>query len=703
MMPFGGIVSKLMTDRLKASGAGSHDHPYKYMNQDYESLKRQCLERGTLFQDPYFPAITSSLGYNDLGPGSSNIEGVVWKRPKEIVEDPQFIVEGATRTDIRQGRLGNCWVLCAITSLTMNEHLLHRVVPHGQSFQDDYAGIFHFQIWQYGEWMDVVIDDRLPVRKSKLMFVRSAEGSEFWSPLLEKAYAKLNSSYEAIRAGNIIEALENFTGGVGEIYNLDNLPSGMHIIVKKALEKRSMMGCFIETRSEFAIEAEAKNLVLLHAYSVTGLKQVNYKGSKVDLIRLRNPWGKTEWSGAWSDNSPEWNELDPSERNKLQLKMEDGEFWMPFSEFLKLFSVLEICNLTPDDLYEADVRTWHTAMYEGSWRRGSTAGGCKDNPDTFWMNPQYKITLLEEDGAQMLSTVLVAIMQKNIRRGYQFGEKMHEIGFAIYEIPEEFKGLQNTHMKKDFFQTNESCTENYRKLHEVTERICLPHGEYIIVPSTRSPDLNADFVLRIFTEKQSDLIELDEEVSADLPDEVGEDHVTLTEEDVEDSFKKTFQELSGEDMEISVFELKTVLDKEITKNKELKMDGFSMESCRQMVNLMDNDGSGMLGIVEYHILWNKIQKWLTVFRQYDLDNSGTMNSYELRLALETAGFKLNNQLIQVLVTRYSDNDLGINFDNFVCCLVKLEAMFRFFKAMDQKGTDTVTMNMKEWLTLTMCG
>lgn len=86
-----------------------------------------------------------------------------------------------------------------------------------------------------------------------------------------------------------------------------------------------------------------------------------------------------------------------------------------------------------------------------------------------------------------------------------------------------------------------------------------------------------------------------------------------------------------------------------------------------------------------------------------------MSSYEMRLAVEAAGiillmitlnnyllyahshgwemwpfllfwlsscvgFKLNNRLNQILVARYAENEM-IDFDNFICCLVKLESMF----------------------------
>lgn len=704
MMPFGGIASKLKIERLKASGVGSHDCAVRYQNQDYESLKQQCRESGSLFEDPNFPPIGSSLGFKELGPGTSKTKGVQWKRPHDIADDPQFIVGGATRTDICQGALGDCWLLAAIGSLTLNEDLLHRVVPHGQGFQDDYAGIFHFQIWQFGEWVDVVIDDRLPVKDGELVFVHSAECSEFWSALLEKAYAKLNGSYEALSGGSTTEGFEDFTGGVAEMYELRKAPRNLDKIIKRALDRGSLLGCSIDITSAFDMEAVTfKKLVKGHAYSVTALREVNYMGGVEKLIRIRNPWGQVEWTGAWSDNSSEWNEVDPSEQEDLQLKMEDGEFWMSFQEFLRQFSRLEICNLTPDALDKDRQSKWHSTLYDGTWRRGSTAGGCRNNPATFWINPQFKVTLLEEDDDpddnELACSFLVALMQKNRRKERKVGQDMHTIGFAVYEVPDEFRGCQNVHLKKDFFLRHQSCarSETFINLREVSTQIRLPPGEYIIVPSTFEPHKEADFVLRIFTEKHSDIQELDEEVSADLPEEE-----ELTEDDVDDSFKAMFRQLAGEDMEISVFELKTILNRVVAKHKDLKTDGFGMEACRQMVNLMDKDGSGKLGVVEFQILWNKIRQWLTAFRQHDLDKSGTISAYELRIALEGTGYKLNNKLIQVLVARYADSDMGIDFDNFVCCLVKLEAMFRFFKALDQ-GEGTAEMSLGEWLTMTMCG
>lgn len=76
-----GIAAKLQHNRDRAHGIGTNAHAVKYLNQDYECLKRDCLDRGTLFVDPYFDAEPSSLGFKELGPNSLKVRGITWRRP----------------------------------------------------------------------------------------------------------------------------------------------------------------------------------------------------------------------------------------------------------------------------------------------------------------------------------------------------------------------------------------------------------------------------------------------------------------------------------------------------------------------------------------------------------------------------------------------------------------------------------------------
>ncbi|XP_032746989.1 calpain-1 catalytic subunit isoform X2 [Rattus rattus] len=565
-----GVSAQVQKQRDKELGLGRHENAIKYLGQDYENLRARCLQNRVLFQDDAFPPVSHSLGFKELGPNSSKTYGIKWKRPTELLSNPQFIVDGATRTDICQGALGDCWLLAAIASLTLNETILHRVVPYGQSFQEGYAGIFHFQLWQFGEWVDVVVDDLLPTKDGKLVFVHSAQGNEFWSALLEKAYAKVNGSYEALSGGCTSEAFEDFTGGVTEWYDLQKAPSDLYQIILKALERGSLLGCSINISDIRDLEAITfKNLVRGHAYSVTDAKQVTYQGQRVNLIRMRNPWGEVEWKGPWSDNSYEWNKVDPYEREQLRVKMEDGEFWMSFRDFIREFTKLEICNLTPDALKSRTLRNWNTTFYEGTWRRGSTAGGCRNYPATFWVNPQFKIRLEEVDDADDYDSresgcsFLLALMQKHRRRERRFGRDMETIGFAVYQVPRELAG-QPVHLKRDFFLANASRaqSEHFINLREVSNRIRLPPGEYIVVPSTFEPNKEGDFLLRFFSEKKAGTQELDDQIQANLPDEK-----VLSEEEIDDNFKALFSKLAGDDMEISVKELQTILNRIISKRR----------------------------------------------------------------------------------------------------------------------------------------
>uniref|UniRef100_A0A4W4HR96 Calpain 8 n=1 Tax=Electrophorus electricus TaxID=8005 RepID=A0A4W4HR96_ELEEL len=632
------ITKALSRKQDREDGLGNNDNAVLFNAQDFQKLRRECLDRRTLFCDPTFPATWTSLGYNQLGRYSSKTMGLEWKRPTELCSNPQFILDGATRTDIRQGELGDCWLLAAIASLTMDKEILARVVPPEQSFTESYAGIFHFQLWQYGEWVDVVIDDRLPTRNGELLFVHSAEGNEFWSALLEKAYAMVNSSYEALSGGTTTEGFEDFTGGIAESYELSDAPPTLFNIIRKALSLGSLLGCSIDITSSAETEAVTRQkLVKGHAYSVTGAEVVHMYGSPVQLVRIRNPWGQVEWTGAWSDNSKEWDRVLPEEKSKLDYSAEDGEFWMAYSEFLQQYSKLEICNLTPDTLSSDSVGRWSFHQFEGTWRVGCTAGGCRNNPATFCSNPQFVIKLEDvdddpHDGVDGCS-FLVGLMQKDGRKERQFGRDLNTIGFAIYKI----KGLTNVHLGPNVLLREKSVamSNTFINTREVCSRFKLPPGEYVIIPSTFEPHCKGSFILRVFTEKQAT--------------------ENISKLDVDPHFQHLFKQLAGNAICQGTF--------------SVSIRGFGLDVTQK-------DGSGTLGLLEFHTLWMKMQKYLEIFKHRDTDHSGTLSSHEMREALAEAGKEYLEHILQVIVSRYADQQSAIDFDCFVGCLIRLEMLFR---------------------------
>ncbi|XP_024269389.1 calpain-9-like [Oncorhynchus tshawytscha] len=660
----------------------------------FEQLRQECLQKKKLFEDPDFPACDSSLYYSQSVP--INFE---WKRPGELCENPEFIVGGADRTDICQGALGDCWLLAAIASLTLHKETLTRVVPNDQGFDRSYAGIFHFQFWQHNRWLDVVVDDRLPAVRNRLVLVHSASNNEFWSALLEKAYAKLNGSYESLKGGSTLEAMEDFTGGVGETYETKSAPTDLFNIMKKAYDRGSMMGCSIDITSSAESEAQtASGLVKGHAYSITGLEEVNYRGKKVKLIRIRNPWGQVEWNGAWSDESREWNVIDSSEKKRiLQNSMDDGEFWMEFEDFKANYDKIEICNLTPDSLTDDTKRKWEVNMFEGNWIRGSTAGGCRNFIDTFWTNPQFKLTLLHADDNNDKCSVVIALMQKNRRALRKEGLDLQTIGFALYEAPAD-----EDHLGKDFFRYNGSKarSKTYINVREISERFTLPPGNYLLVPTTFQPHDEADFIIRIFSEKAAGTMEMGNTVDADLPDPP---MPSLPEEetDEEKGLRRMFEKIAGSDQAISARELQQVLNGVLSRRREIKFDGLSLNTCHSIINLMDVDNSGQLEFQEFKVFWEKMKKWIMLFISYDTDRSGKMSSYELRIALKAAGMHLNTKLLQLLGLRFADENYDIDFDDYLTCIVRLENMFRVFQALDQSKTGQVNMNILQFLLLSM--
>ena len=90
-----------------------------------------------------------------------------------------------------------------------------------------------------------------------------------------------------------------------------------------------------------------KGLVPGHAYSLMAAKKAKLKnGSIAELVQIRNPWGKMEWNGDWSDHSAKWNDLAQTERKMFDTSDDnDGSFWMSFDDWMREFETLDICYL----------------------------------------------------------------------------------------------------------------------------------------------------------------------------------------------------------------------------------------------------------------------------------------------------------------------------------------------------------------------
>lgn len=59
-------------------------------------------------------------------------------------------------------------------------------------------------------------------------------------------FLRLHGSYESLKGGNTLEAMEDFTGGVTEFFELSEAPKDLYTIMRKALERGSLMGCSID-------------------------------------------------------------------------------------------------------------------------------------------------------------------------------------------------------------------------------------------------------------------------------------------------------------------------------------------------------------------------------------------------------------------------------------------------------------------------
>jgi len=117
------------------------------------------------------------------------------------------------------------WLISSCAAVATVPEYINIVIPkEGQSFEkSEYTGIFHFRFWRFGEWVDVVVDDYLPVdsESNNLIYCHNNKDSnEMFGPLLEKAFAKMNICYEFLEVGDAVDAMIDMTSGISERFRV---------------------------------------------------------------------------------------------------------------------------------------------------------------------------------------------------------------------------------------------------------------------------------------------------------------------------------------------------------------------------------------------------------------------------------------------------------------------------------------------------
>lgn len=490
---------------------------------EYDRIRDDLLKAGEedgktyIYVDEIFPANQRSL----WKPGMKVDDDwgyIRWERPHKISSNPHLFRDGISSEDICQGMVGNCWFLASCAAIARSKTRMKLVIPPGQRFirEPGYAGVFHFRFWRFGDWVDVVVDDKLPVLGGKLCFGRSSDMNEYWLPLLEKAYAKLNGSYKALEGGKTSDALEDLTGGMAVVYDLgDKTPSNLRRILSKALRNGTFVCAGITGSGGEQVDTHT-GLISSHAYSVLKFAKVSlHHGRRDYLVKMRNPWGgRFEWKRAYSDSSSAWSNVIEEDKERLGVADEDnGEWWMTYDDFTRYYSDVTLCTIGPDFNRDGEATgdRWLLSTIKGSWISRKNAGGSRNNVAAYSKNPQYRIRLIEPDDfdpredepkSEGKCTLVVGLMQIDKRA------KNQDNLFLAFNI---YKHEDTERLDKRYFSYNREVVGSgiYKNIREVTVTVQLPPGNYVLVPSTFREGGESEFLIRIFTEKPITVKELD--------------------------------------------------------------------------------------------------------------------------------------------------------------------------------------------------
>ena len=125
---------------------------------------------------------------------------------------------------------------------------------------------------------------------------------------------------------------------------------------------------------------------------------------------------------------------------------------------------------------------------------------------------------------------------------------------------------------------------------------------------------------------------------------------------------------------------------------------FSMATTEKMIRMFDRDGQGQIEFPEFQQLNGFIMNMSNAFRSRDADGSGTLQGHEVRAALASSGYQLQEQTFQSLMRRFDPERAGgLKFDDYIGLSCLLGTASNVFARQDPGRTGSATFRFDEFV------
>ena len=345
-------TKKKKTKKLESSSNSDINFPSIENFQNLKTFLNQSPPQpGSQWIDDIFPpnntSISNSQKFTDLFESEDNdidLSEIEWKRISEIYEEPQLFSGEINTKKIINGKINSSYFISAISAICDYPGLIKNIFIN-EKYNPD--GFYTLILFIDGEFQIVYIDDFIPCLKgTNIPYFLKINNYSIWPLLLEKGWAKVNTSYQNALSGWPNDIFKTFTGlSCEELIHNQKDQEYIWKIIKIAKENNGIICA--STKNEENINDTG--LIPGISYSLINALEIrDEKNENIFLIKLRYDLGNSEWNGDWNKDSENWNEFIREQIPKEILELNEGEFFIELKDFINYFSRTDICYIICD-------------------------------------------------------------------------------------------------------------------------------------------------------------------------------------------------------------------------------------------------------------------------------------------------------------------------------------------------------------------